>query len=648
MSYIAVYFLALLLPGWALLATSSISWSLRLPLIVMVSYAIFVASVVVAYLLGTNYQQAMYGWVIAVAVSGGLGILRATQFVLRGRPISLFPDVTFNAPTGIFLATVGSVLIYLIWAGPYLELPSDSWWHLGRMQDQLEAIDQGHTFGRLGLTQYLHKERGYWYLLHAALTWLAGYDIQRSIAYVSTLNPLILLISVYGFALFIFNRMNLSNVQLHLVACFSVVFFIMHFGISAFAYIRYYAFAPAMLSYAIYLGMTGVFLSWLEGNVKGGTMLALVILSVFVLTAVHKQEMMYFLIAASALIAYLFVLQYRERSSPVSRRGSYVSEYYSHRKIVVLFLVLISVYLLVHVYLYVSVDRKSALRLARIIDVNSFAPFLKNLYILDPTKNFYATVTIWGAFIYLLYLIKWKSFKNNIYITSMMLVPFITVFNPVFVDLFLRVSWPELLWRITYMLPLSFLGAYFLVFYLHRITESTGLLRRMYAMVPILLLFVLLFPIQSRFVEAHEVRFPSLMKQAETNDYRNWSDLVAYLKTQPKKSVITDRITGYMINGLTSHVHHSYKFSRHHALPLNSTQYHRSNFETRTGWWLIINMREGALSSTGRISGHWPEDVLQLKNEYSVEFLTFVEENKDLFKPVWAAPEIRIFEVTKG
>jgi len=116
----------------------------------------------------------------------------------------------------------------------------------------------------------------------------------------------------------------------------------------------------------------------------------------------------------------------------------------------------------------------------------------------------------------------------------------------------------------------------------------------------------------------------------------------------PSRNIATDPVTGYLLVGSTHHTHWRNKF-------LESPDYRRYNydhynheesFKDFDGWLFVVNQRVGGQSHIGEISGHWPEDVLNLKHHYSEKFLAFLDGQPPHFKLLWDNDEIRVFEVT--
>src|SRR5690606_34692621 len=60
------------------------------------------------------------------------------------------PDIRPSEPgrqwAGIVVAssTIAFVALYQWWAGPYLEVPADGWYHIGQISDRIDELADGH------------------------------------------------------------------------------------------------------------------------------------------------------------------------------------------------------------------------------------------------------------------------------------------------------------------------------------------------------------------------------------------------------------------------------------------------------------------------------------------------------------------------
>ncbi len=365
--------------------------------------------------------------------------------------------VAVHAVPALALGAMGA---YMVWAGPYTEVPADAWWHIGRINDRLEDVAEGV----LGLTPsfgaVFDKSAGYWYTLAAIFLHFTGYGIEPGLDYLALASTLLFCAGVYAFAHYVFQDVVDNLWMRHWVAAAGVFFFVTHFGLSVFSYVRYYAYAPTILNYIVYLGAMACVLGFIRRDEGGWHLLAVAAVLAMVAAMVHTQEAAFIAVMSGAMVLIEAVRLYRVRAggrgiASVSRVDR------KERRIHLLLAICLVGYVSVHVWAYLAVTRHNPLTHNLLADVKEYLPFIRNLYVLKPGNQFYQVLTVWGVLVYVLFLWRFRDFSRSPYLVAGMAIPLLTVFNPVFTDFFLRFSWPEVLWRMCYMLPLPFIGGCF-------------------------------------------------------------------------------------------------------------------------------------------------------------------------------------------
>ncbi len=577
-------------------------------------------------------------WNMVVAAHAGVrGVVRADTVARRATRWRL---------AGALVAAFGT-LLYLLYAGPYTELPSDAWWHLGKFQDWFRAITQGD--GRIettSLTQLLTAKRAdYWYFVHAYLSHAAGTDIGASIFPLTVATTLTFMLAVYGFGLFVFEdgpRPVAMQVVTALVAAALVA---LHFGINVFAYIRYYAFAPALLNYVVYLSTLILVVDYLNRSDAGARNLVAAALLLPLMGVVHLQEA-YF---AALLIFLIALVMFAHRHAWRGGAAIEAEAQVLRRRARGVFAVALAAMLVAIVATYVVPGtERHAPASGMVLGLGVVLPLLDNLYILNPIYQPYQVFTAWGVLVYVLFVLRIREFRGNAYLVAGMALPVVTVFNPFFVDFFLRYSWPEVLWRILLAVPLPFVGAWLVVRAFAQLRRG-ALRARMVAAMTLTALVGLLFPLDTQYLSLPYSRLYSLRKVPAGNSERLWTDLVTYLKTiPPGRSVITDPVTGYMIKGATGHVYNGYKFYMMNFRKYNYRRYDVDTFAAYPGWLLIINRRDGGASVNGRISRHWPEGIMRVSGQYLAELDQHIDRHPELFQLLWEQDRVRVYEIRTG
>ena len=299
------------------------------------------------------------------------------------------------------------------------------------------------------------------------------------------------------------------------------------------------------------------------------------------------------------------------------------------------------------IYSYFSIPRTPIIE-PKIIPLENILPFIKYLYILNPTYQFYYVISLWGVAVILLFMLNLEKFKNNAFLMAGMLSPFFTVFNPFFTDLFLRHTYAASLWRMSLLVPLQLVGAYLFVAAVQYIWTGSYL-KKAYGLLTVILLIFLLFPFNGTFIENKYSRLLTLKPVSVENSPEQWNDLLEYLNSiEDEKKIITDPITGYMLTALTRHTSSRAKFHRLWGgfIKFNYDDYSHNPFDRYKDFLFIINKRNGGMSETGRVARHWPEGILQIENYYYSENLEeYISSNPDRFELLWEKEKIRVYSL---
>jgi hypothetical protein len=593
----------------------------------------------------------------ALAVTiGVLGTIEWRRALRTSGSLSVLADATVAAVVRIGrsgvatwapLGTLFVILLYLLWAGPYMEIPADAWWHAGRIQQQLQNMESGVLpAAEQGGLLALLKAQDVWYVLAAYLAHLSGTGMAQSLLPLTVATTLSFLAAVYRFGLEIFRRQGLTEPLAHGVAAASVAFFLLHFGVSVFSFVRYYALAPAMLNFTLYFAAVSLFSGFLHSERGGYGKLVLVAVVLAAMTLIHTQEAM---LAAVMLLLILLVHAVRCRHAlvgllagrmPAEQAGTTGANV---RRVVVLSAAAVLVGAGVHIASYMLL-RRNGIHNIFLMPLQDILPFVRHMYILKPYFQFYQVLTLWGVAVYVLFALRFRAFRDNPYVIAGMLSPLLTVFNPVFTDLFLRYSWPEVLWRLCYVIPLPFVGGYFLVRGLSWLRRGPAS-RRIAGAAATAALVGLLWPVHARYVEAPFSRLYTVVPVSRQHDHRKWADLYEFLNAQPPGGLVTDAVTGYTVNALTAHRYPGYKFHGTDRIDLKRQVYGAGDFRAFDGWLLVVNTRNGTPSRTGALSRHWPRDVLTVSRGYSPAFERFVGANPEMFVKMWENNGISVYRI---
>lgn len=637
MDFILLYLFLAIAPGTLVAAVLNLE-AARLAVSIALSFAILVAIVLAGRLLHLEGGafDALFGGVYAVIGAAGAWYLRRRASWRRVQ----WADGTLLIPGAVVAATAG----YLLAAGPYTEVPSDGWWHIGRINDLLHEVSGGFIDPIESTRDLFDKVDGYFYIILAYLLHLTNEDVEPALGHIALVNTLLFVLGVYSFTLYVFRDMVPDRTTRHAVAAATVFFFVAHFGLGVFSYVRYYVFAPTIINYVVYLAGMACCLSFIEAGRGRYRCLAVAAVLGGVAMVVHAQEAL-FLATMFGAVLLVKVAGILLAGRAAGAGPGIIPPDAESRRSLLLFVGLFVAYVIFHAVAYATVTRHNPYIHDRMVDIHAYVPFLRNLYVLKPGFQFYQVVTVWGVLVYLLFLLYFRTFSRSVYITAGMILPFMTVFNPVFTDLFLRFSWPHLLWRMCYLIPLSFVAGYLLVEGCRRIKSGRGMGSRLSACAMVAVLLGLLLPINTTFFVSPYSRIYTLAPVDPGNDHRQWMDMIGYLNTIESEGVISDPVTGYVINGLTQHRYRGYKFYGERAFDVGQSSYNTHDFRRLRDRVVVINERDGKLSAAGRPGGHWPADILKVSGKYSGAFKRYVSGSPETFKELWSADRISVYRI---
>ena len=633
-----VYIALLLLPGGAVLFALS-----RKPAsfgeIPLTSLGLFVLATAIVGLAGWSAVELRVIYFGAVAASFAAAGWRFTTDVEPKKRIT-----QWIAPPSSYTLILGvSLICYGLWAGPYTEIPADVYEHLGRITDVQEWFAGDGNLEITDISWVLTSANYYWYRFVAFSLSLTGADLQNELGSIDIANLLMFCGAFFSFAKVVFTEdTRLRNAGL--TALLATTFMVLHFGVGPFSYVRYYTFGPAFFALSGYFALMVILIRILkEGTVSIRLCLGSILLAL-VVAALHAQEALYLVVMAAMLVGVHFV---RARRTVTSANVLFSGPSGGKQLVSILFYAAAAIYVLAHLVLYFTVVRYWPLEGGFLQPLSDLLPFAQNLFILKPTRQFYQVLTIWGVFAYLLYALYSRKKEVPTYIAAGMWLPLFTVFNPIFIDLFLRISFAEVVWRLCYLLPVELFAAWYLVREWESFRQLGKYSDQLRVLVASLLLFVFLFPLSTRYLENTYSKLPMLAPVSAEADYRQLDDVLNYLNEQAPGDLLSDQVTGYVINAFTPHVYYGQKFYNLFTTATNLPDYDLTDFEQYRGGYLVINGRDGDLSEVGEIGGHWASDIRLYSKQYSWAFWQMVLENPDVFSKVWEQDKISVYRIAE-
>ncbi len=627
-SYFIVHLLALILPGW------------------LISRLVGFASGRLLFIFSSSYIF----FVLLTAISKWLHLPVTTFFVLYTLLLALIAAIslrTHPAPkffhgnkywlSGL-LIVIFSTLLYRYLVGPYTEVPADLLRHLEFARTQFNVINNGFVGPQRDLVPLLKQQGGIWYSFYALITYITGLEFDQTLPWATLANNLVFLTAVYAFAWYIFGHFTLSNRARLAAALLATLFLATHLGISIFAYLRYYAFAPTMLNMVIYFSATVAMLELLKWRAFRIRYILFICFALPASILVHSQEGLFILVIGSLMLGWFALYPTKQNPAPVIQLRHASSTAYR----ILLILLTLGFFALV-IWAYISQTRPE-LAYNKVLQLSQQGPVFNRILFLNPAHQGVQVVTLWGLFVYGLFIVYWRKFIAHPYLFSGMLIPFFTVFNPVFVDWFLRIEGVHTLWRMLYIVPLHFVAALLVIFLLSSVVHTAAAWRKGLSSLSIILLFALLLPLSG-------INPNSRLNLAEVDaddSYLYWQDLIDYLNRdqQIPRSILTDPVTAYLIKGLTQHHTYHFKFSESGKFPVNFDDYSNAPLKRYKGWLLVLNDRNGGYSDSGNNSRHWPANVLNTSKFYKRPLREHIRSNPDnRFEEIWAADNIHVYKI---
>jgi len=601
---------------------------LRLPYALLYSYTIYLVLLQIVVLMAwpgervVEFQLALSVILFGVLLyRGDFRRLTSAWRLDRGTlRISVVPSLFVGVATTVWLVLVG----------PYLEIPTDVFEHLSRITDVREDLKHGAFSADFP-----------WYSAVAIALSYSGESILESIVPLTIAMTTVFLLSIVSLARAIAGSMALSSVGLWVLLVASPVLTVLIFGTSVFSYLRYYVFAPAFLVYLVYL-LAGFVV--VESVVHPRQSVGLirsavtVTLGVLVSYAVHRQEALFITVLAGAAVAYGVIAQLVHSGARKSEGLTEPLDSWSTFGVIGF-----PVILFVALFLkFNSIEPENSLLVNNIIDVGQVIGLDRQLLIADPLGRAFETLGLGGLLLIAAYFLLIPRGKRSVFLSLSIIMPFLIIFNPIATGIFLSVSKQEVLWRFTYMIPIGLIAGYLLAFLV-----TQGGARKYFGRNIVVgsALFLSWVPFKDS-QDLLQQRYGTLAGISASHDIRLYSDLLEQVDKYSGRDLLTDPVTGYVIGALTQNKYSGFKF--HHAgdhIDLNKDQYSADAFSGFTNRIVIVNLRDGAYSENGEISGHWPHSILTTSNYYSGALRDFLATDPPHFKLLWEKDRIWLYEI---
>lgn len=627
-SYFFLHLFALLLPGWGLARLTGFNRSrmLFVPAMGYVYYVLLASMSKWMYLpLGTFYM--VYAGLLVCLLLLSLKFRRSTTT----------SSVDMYWFWGMLLV-VFSYLLYRFLVGPYAEMPGDLYHHMEYARIEYDAILGGHLGREIDMLSLFKQKGGIWYSFFALLSNLSGHEFSVTLPWAMLANSLIFLCVVYSFAWYIFAVYPMAGAARAGAALLATFFVASHLGLNVFSYLRYYSMAPTMLNMVIYFASVVAILELLKWQSMKISYALFIVFALVASMVVHNQETLFILLIGGMMLGWFALC-------PEGLKGEGVTSFAVSRHFyyLVFLLLFLSGFVAMQIWVYTHESRPVDF-FGKVVQLSQQGPVLNRMLYLAPGYQAIQVITLWGLVVYALFVLYWRRFIHHPYLFSGMLLPLVTVFNPLFVDWFLRVEGVHTLWRMLYIVPIHFVAALCVVFLLQGLKHFSLTIAKFVPIMAISALFLLLLPLNGLNPNSRQTLGPTQMDES----YAHWQDLIDFLNQNEiaKTRILTDPVTGYVLNGMTKHRTYQHKFFRRLMKEFNLEDYNAAPLKQYKDWLLVINDRNGGFSETGALSRHWDAEVLLTDRFYTQALRARVRENPEQrFELIWEQDKIQVYRL---
>lgn len=524
-----------------------------------------------------------------------------------------------------------TISIYHFVVGAYDQLPADVYSHLTRYQFALQEQLSGTLGTPQSLDSLFMQKANIWYHLVASLTFFNPTPTSAVLFNITLLSKTIYLLAVYCFSRVIFQNFSRTRL-LSLVATLLIA---LHFGVNVFSYLRYYSFAPTMFAFVIFLtGLTIVSNSVKENQTKL-SLKQWLSLSAFTmaLLSIHMQEAIF-------LILYIFLIALVNIGACIKNKKQL-----GKQDLILLILGLTSFFCL-YIYTHNNLERHPNLGLS-LWEFGGISTDDKYRFaILNPKYQFMQVVTLWGLIVYATSSIFYKQIYKHPVLLAGTLIPIVTVFNPLFVDTFIRLYSNTTLYRMLYAIPLHFIAAICLVnLSIVAIRGSTRFQKLV--CIPLLMSLIALPLITFNKPNIfNSSRLWSLKKVPKEQGIDRFSEILPFLTSIENTQVITDPILGYYIGAMSKHRYFRKNLYINH-LPFTFERYSVGSLDKYIGKLLVINRKPLSVSDVGRVSGHWHSNIMNPDKYYPQLLVDHLQKHPKKYQLLWSnsAKDLLIFNI---
>lgn len=623
--YLTLLICLLTVPGFALINIGNISNN-KFLLSVALSYSLFCLSFIIARYYSVTADTYLNFLLICV-------LLSVILIIVNRKRLSIVREELYPLAIIIVLS-----YLYHLYAGPYTEIPADIYAHIERFQFSLNAVEKntlGYSLPWLNLLQ----QGGYvWYFLLSLISKLTATHVTEVVYTTTLLTKTIFALSVYYFSYAVFRH----HKKIAIVGLLAVLYSTFHLGINIFSFWRYYSFAPVILNFSIFYCACALFINLIEHPLKTHNIISITTIAALAIAAstVHMQETLFILVTCSILVLFT-PLYYFQQTTTTNHTQS------ERLAMIGVFCAVVTSWIICFYLLQKHIDLPSV-RSKKLWQLSTELPLLSNAYILNLKYQFSQVLTLWGALVYLLFFFHWQRYRNNALVLALMISPILTVANPYFVDLFLRLSSDQMLWRLSFLIPIHYVAADLSVYYFNKLVNASRTQTKLVATSILIAFVALLLPINNTWQGIHFSRLPSISPVDSARSYHHLSDLIGFLsEIKERRQILTDPVTGYIVSAMTHHHSNRRKFFRSPSYKnFSFNSYDDDPLAKFKDHLIVINQRYKGKSASGQLSKHWPASIFeQINHYYPTELFRHLESNSEQFRKLWENDNVLIYEI---
>ena len=529
----------------------------------------------------------------------------------------------------VFLSLATLFLIYHISVGPYSEIPSDYWQHVARVQANILSAESADLLAHsLSFYQLIQEANPFYQSIALLASALNVNAIEISYS-TSLFFGLCFLAAIYFFTY----HLAVENFQTHIeqigVAVISTITTFMWLGTASFSYVRYYGFAPSIVNMVILFSALIIFKEHMNRrDTRIGDALTLPFL-LLTMILIHIQEALFLILVITGLAILKLINALR---TPSNFKPTKILLPVIWSSGALLFWLALATVAALHLEIKGWGYTPHTIDLGAIFDIQTGLP------IVSPTFRIWDTVGLFGIIVGCWYLFSRRKFRSVEYIDVTLALPLVTCLNPAFVWLFLHFAPSTVAWRITYLMPMGIIFAFIVV-------RSAFKLKRHFTFGKFLLPLALggiaitsLVPFKFYDYENRVSRMPSILNDGVAAGYPLIADLLDMTETLSErhnvKHFLTDSVTGFILYaGLRGELRHW--LSREY-FPKYNSNYQEDLIESDfSRYLLIVNQRDGEITNSARLAGHWEQNILQTSRLYPTQLEAFLRSRPDRFTLVW-------------